>query len=167
MQLAPRDAHNKWLAAAVALFVAGIITDVQAIAQTPGSPLQAKKKQNKDRPENHAEHLKDIADTPGVPKYTGKYHFVEGVVFPAAISGPSFTMKFDAQEKPEKVLAWYKDVFDSGKWEIEKVTTDEKKRIGATKDKNICRVLVEKNPNPYFPTRVILTYRLYKSSKAQ
>lgn len=154
-----RRSHTNWIAVCLSMLVINGLAQMQVLGQQPGEPP---KKQNKDLPENHAEKLKDFIETPGVPKYQGKCYFEQGVVFREALSGPSITMKFVVRDRPPKVLAWYKQVFEQGKWQIETTTTDPTRRIGATKDKNICRVLVDNCPDPLFPTRVTLTYRLYK-----
>lgn len=175
------NSMNLFNAKAKTLFIAGLMTTLilggslaqrehAAVAQAQNSTSRQKapttrKIQNKDLPENRAEQLNDLADTPGIPKYNGKYVFVQGVVFPSAQSGPSMTMKFNAREKPQAILDWYKDSFKQNNWDIEKCTTDEKIRVGATKDKNICRVMVQPSPDPLFPSRVVLTYRLYRGSK--
>lgn len=123
------------------------------------------KKHNKDLPENHAEKLKDFTDTPRLPRYSEKCKFIEGVVFPAAQSGPSITMKFAAKSKPEDVLTWYKNSFDHYKWTVEPNATQENRRIGATKDKDICRIMVTSRSDPQFKTMVVLTYRFYQAAR--
>lgn len=90
-----------------------------ALSQVPaGSQTQRKPAKPYLKNDAQAEHTvqQQPAQLPDLPLYSGKIQWRYTLVCPKVKGGPTYTMRFEAKEDPQTVLAWYCDTLRSSRW---------------------------------------------------
>ena len=87
------------------------------------------------------ENLKEKVNLDGIPDYTGKQRFLNGLVYDHVVKqGPNYVMTFNVKESPEQVKEWYQNVFQMYKWNI--THNDPTSLMATDKDFNTCIVQI-------------------------
>lgn len=87
------------------------------------------------------EPMKQKQNLDGVPEYTGKARFLQGLYYDhVGKQGPNYVMMFNTKETKEQVKDWYSTVFNTYGW---KMMHNDKDSIMATnKDGNTCTIQI-------------------------
>jgi len=78
---------------------------------------------------------------PGLPDFTGKQHFVSGLVYPNAKQGPGYFLSFNTENTEQQVKDWWRAALQGGQWSL--IFQDTRCVRGRMKDGTTCTVQVE------------------------
>ncbi len=87
------------------------------------------------------DNLKDKVNLDGVPEYTGKARFLNGLVYDrVGKQGANYVMTFNVKETKDQVKDWYQSVFQMYNWKIN--YKDQDSIMATNKDGNNCIVQI-------------------------
>lgn len=87
------------------------------------------------------EGLRDKVALEGIPEYTGKAKFLNGLVYDkVGKQGPNYVMTFNVKETKSQVKDWYQSVFQMYKWNI--THNDADSIMAFDKNRNSCIVQI-------------------------
>lgn len=85
--------------------------------------------------------LKDKVSLEGIPEYTGKSKFVNGLVYEkVGKQGANYVMTFNVKETKSQVKDWYQGVFQMYKWNI--THNDADSLMAFDKNRNSCIIQI-------------------------
>lgn len=97
-------------------------------------------------------------DLPGLPPYTGKMNFLFAMTCPNVAGGPSYTMRFEAQEDANSVVQWYADSLRANRWQV----TAKSSTVTARSAEANCIVNVTPGQSREFKSAVTIIYKQWK-----
>ncbi|MBK9144384.1 MAG: hypothetical protein IPM23_17960 [Candidatus Melainabacteria bacterium] len=109
----------------------------QKVGTTTYDPRRTKEQD----PEFKANQLDRPIALPGLPDFTGKQHFISGLVYPNAKQGPGYFLSFNTENTEQQVKDWWRAALQGGQWSL--IFQDDRCVRGRLKDGSTCTVQVE------------------------
>ncbi len=105
--------------------------------------------------------LRQPMNLPNLPMYTGKAHFIKGLMYPNKPGGAAIELHYVVTEDPQSVMSWYSGALDSYQWKSKKAHNE--CLIRATRGDNGVVVKVTPTRKKGYRSELQISYKLNSS----
>lgn len=147
-------------ALALAVLVGIGVLILAPLAASSQSPTQYGPRVYNNDNEHVGEFLTSIPDLPYLPLYPGKIVFERAVRWQKSGGRVAYSITFHARELPENVIDWYRSMFQSYKWLVEKENSGPKLTEARMGKYFHVRAMAMHSARKDYPANIHLTYSI-------